>query len=94
MFRKFGTVNFVFVAERVSVPVEAIFVCVLRKNDVICAVFGSTIDHVCTVNQAFCEAISSEGTGLINFAVAHKHIHAYIYIYIYTKGEGGEVLRP
>ena len=70
MFRKFGTVNFVFVAERVSVLVEAVFESVLRKSDVICAVVVGTIGHVGTVNQAFCEAISFEGTGLLNFAVA------------------------
>ena len=50
--------------------VEAVFECVLRKSDVVCAVVVGTIGHVGTVNQAFCEAISFEGTGLLNFAVA------------------------
>ena len=54
--------------------VEAVFECVLRKSDVICAVVVGTIGYVGPVNQAFCEAISFEGTGLLNFVVAFPFI--------------------
>ena len=42
----------------------------MNVSDIICAVVVGTMGHVGTVNQAFCEAISFEGTDLFNFAVA------------------------
>ena len=50
--------------------VEAVFECVLLQSDVVCAVVVGTIGYVGPVNQAFCGAISSERTDLLNFAVA------------------------
>ena len=58
--------------------VEAVFECVLRKSDVSCAVIVGAIGYVGAVNQAFCEAISFDGTGLLNFAVAFSFLALFV----------------